>query len=138
MWNELVLLFCSGFISSTLFPGGSELLFVYFLQDNPDNMISYFVAITVGNSFGAIATYFMGYYLYWGRNSAQKNHQKAWQACQRYGAFTLLFSWVPVVGDLLPLAAGWLKLAIIRSLIFIFAGKAIRYSIIIIFVEYFL
>lgn len=131
MFSELLALFTSSFISATLFPGGSELLLIYYLHNNPTDRWLYFSSVTVGNSSGALLTYFMGYYLHWGRKEAESKHQKAWLFCQRYGAAVLLLSWLPVVGDLLPLAAGWLRLAILPSTLLIIAGKAMRYWVLV-------
>lgn len=138
LYSELITLFFSGFISSTLLPGGSELLLIYYLKNNPENVWSYFIAVTAGNSLGAMLTYFMGYYFYWGRDKAQAKHQKAMRFCKRYGVYSLLLSWLPIVGDLLPLAAGWLKLSILKSTLFITSGKALRYILIIISTLYFI
>ncbi|WP_022941880.1 YqaA family protein [Psychromonas hadalis] len=138
MFSELLALFISGFISSTLLPGGSELLLIYYLKNSPDNMYRYFIAVTVGNSLGAMFTYLMGYYFYWGREKAQAKHKKATDFCKQYGVYSLLLSWLPIVGDLLPLVAGWLKLSILKSLLLIITGKALRYALIIIGTLYFI
>ena len=136
--SELLALFLSGFISSTLLPGGSELLLIYYVNNNPETSWIYLIVVTLGNILGSIFTYFMGYYFYWGRESAQAKHQKAICFCQKYGVYTLLLSWLPIVGDLLPLVAGWLKLSIIKSVIYITTGKALRYSLIVISTVYLL
>jgi len=138
LYSELVTLFFSGFISSTLLPGGSELLLIYFLKSNPDNGWAYFFAVALGNSLGAMLTYFMGYYFYWGRDKAQAKHEKAIRFLKKYGVYSLLLSWLPIVGDLLPLVAGWLKLSISKSIVFIVTGKALRYLLIIMSTRYFL
>jgi membrane protein YqaA with SNARE-associated domain len=131
MLSELSALFFSGFISSTLFPGGSEVLFVYLLNQQRESLFLFFVFVTAGNSLGAIVTYFMGYYLAWKRCETIQKHPKIWQFAQKYGAGVLLFSPLPIVGDLLPLMAGWLKINIGMSSLMIVIGKALRYSLII-------
>ncbi len=138
MFYELLTLFTSSFVSATLFPGGSELLLIYYLKNNPADLWLYFSVVTLGNSLGALLTYFMGYYFYWGRKKAKSKHQKAWLFCQRYGVSALLLSWLPIVGDLLPLAAGWLKLPVSRSALLIVMGKALRYGVIVSSVLYLL
>ncbi|MFT7054344.1 MAG: membrane protein YqaA with SNARE-associated domain, partial [Psychromonas sp.] len=50
---------------------------------------------------------------------------------QKHGLWALLLSWLPVVGDFIPLAAGWLKLPVLRSILLITLGKALRYAVII-------
>ena len=136
--SELLTLFISAFISSTLLPGGSELLLIYYLKNDPANVWPYFFAVTAGNSLGAMLTYLMGYYFYWGRDKAQAKHEKAIRFLKKYGVYSLLLSWLPIVGDLLPLVAGWLKLSIFKSMLFIVTGKALRYLLIIISTLYFL
>ncbi|WP_413701039.1 YqaA family protein [Psychromonas sp. KJ10-10] len=136
LFAELVSLFISGFISSTLFPGGSEILLIYYVKNNSQNYLLYFVFATAGNSAGAMFTYLMGYYFHWGREKTK--HLKTYQFCHKYGVYGLLFSWLPIVGDLLPLVAGWLKLPVFPSLLFIIIGKALRYGLIITPVLYFI
>lgn len=133
---ELVSLFISAFVSSTLFPGGSELLVIYYVKANTNNWPFYFIVATAGNSAGAIFTYVMGYYFYWGREKAK--HKKAYHVLKKYGTYSLLLSWMPIIGDLLPLVAGWLKLPILQSILYIFVGKALRYGLIISPVLYFI
>ena len=134
---ELLTLFFSAFISSTLLPGGSELLLIYYIKSNPESCWLYFLAATAGNSLGALVTYFMGYYFYWGREKAKSKHQKAYLFCQKYGVYSLILSWLPIVGDLLPLVAGWLKLSIVKSIIYIVTGKTLRYALIVTSTLYF-
>lgn len=131
MFQELLTLFVSSFVSATLFPGASELLLIYYVQNTPSNVYLYLLSAIAGNSLGALVTFYMGYYLNWGRDKVQRKHETAWLNCQRYGVFTLLFSWLPVIGDILPLAAGWLRLAMLPSVIFIIVGKTIRYWVIV-------
>ncbi|HIP75737.1 MAG TPA: DedA family protein [Psychromonas hadalis] len=131
MSSELFALFFSAFISSTLFPGGSEVLFAYLLNQQPEHVFLFFIFVTAGNSLGAIVTYFMGYYLSWKRLETIKKHPGVWQWANKHGAWALLFSWLPIIGDLLPLMAGWLKINIYLSMLMIIIGKALRYSLII-------
>jgi membrane protein YqaA with SNARE-associated domain len=73
LFVELLTLFVSSFISATLFPGGSELLLIYHVSHNPADTWIYFLVATAGNSLGALLTYFMGYYLNWGRENFSLN-----------------------------------------------------------------
>ena len=130
---DLSSLFFSAFISSTLFPGGSELLLIYYLTQHPEHALSYFIAVTVGNTLGAMVTYVMGYYLDWKRSDTQQKHPKIWQWAKQKGSWALLLSWLPVIGDLLPLMAGWLKIPFSKAIFMILIGKALRYGAIILF-----
>jgi len=43
----------------------------------------------------------------------------------------LLLSWVPLIGDILCLLAGWMKLPLTKSTLMILTGKGLRYLIIV-------
>ena len=49
---------------------------------------------------------------------------------RRWGAPALLLSWVPVIGDALCVAAGWLRLSAGWSVFFMALGKFARYYVI--------
>lgn len=125
--NDYWLLFSSGFISATLFPGGSELLFGYYLQESREMKWGLFVAVTLGNSLGGIVTYLMGNYINWGQQKAADKYPKTLIFCKKWGSFVLLLSWLPVIGDVICLFAGWLKLPKISAFIYITIGKSFRY-----------
>lgn len=131
MIYDLLTLFLSSFISATLLPGGSEVLLLYFTSQSPEHSWFYFMTATLGNTLGSIVSYLMGYYFYWGRDKAQLKNQKAWALSQKYGVWALLLSWLPIIGDFFPLAAGWLKLPLWSSSLLIFIGKAVRYGVIV-------
>ena len=131
MWSEWLALFVSSFVSSTLFPGGSEALLLYFVQQNNETMWQYLLVATVGNSLGAIVTFAMGYFVRVGQKKAKRKYIKTWLFSKKYGQWALLLSWLPVIGDLLPLFAGWLRLPILSSCLLISLGKLFRYTLLI-------
>ena len=57
-----------------------------------------------------------------------KRETKAILWVRRWGAWALLFAWLPVVGDAIPVAAGWLRIDPLMSLLAIAVGKGIRYA----------
>jgi len=60
----------------------------------------------------------------------KKLPQKALTRLQHYGSPLLILSWLPVVGDALSLAAGWLKLNVWAALFWTALGKFLRYGVI--------
>ncbi len=125
-------LFLSAFISSTLLPGGSEALLLYLATQTGQNTFSLWLVASLGNTLGGITTLALGWWLakrYPGKAPGKKKHQAALVKARRYGSPILLFSWVPVIGDPLCFAAGWLKLPLFSAIIFIFLGKAVRYAV---------
>ena len=131
MSGTLTALFVSGFISATLFPGGSEALFVWMLQQQSHSQWLLWGAVSAGNALGGIFTLAMGLWLairFPLRRPDKPWQQKAMAWLDRFGPWALLLSWLPVVGDPLCFAAGWLRLNFIFCLLMITLGKAVRYA----------
>lgn len=129
--TELVLLFLSSFIAATLLPMGSEVALYALLQRGFDPVVLVSVA-TVGNTAGATLNWVLGKYLqrlqerrwfYFSREQVEK----AQRYFQRFGKYSLLLSWLPVVGDLLTLAAGIFNVRLVPFFILVGAGKLLRY-----------
>lgn len=115
-------LFTSAFVSATLFPGASEAVLLALVSSWPDALFTALMVATVGNTLGSITSYAIG------RFFPKKVSNRALDWLQRWGVYALLLSWLPLVGDALPLAAGWLRIHWFKSLIFIMIGKAGRYA----------
>ena len=126
-------LLLAAFISSTLLPGGSELLLAWYVAENPANFYTLLLTAIVGNVAGSMLSFFMGWLIalkYPLTLLDKPKHQRAKRWIEQYGAVTLLLAWVPVVGDPLCLVAGWLRLNPLSSFLFILIGKSIRYFVI--------
>jgi len=125
-------LFFSAFISSTLLPGSSEALLVFYLNEGFDKTALLSVA-TIGNSLGGLTSWLLGYWLIWKfpHSLPEKISPRAIERIHNWGWPVLLLSWVPVIGDPLCVAAGWLKVNFWLSLLAIIVGKFIRYYAII-------
>jgi len=120
----LVGLFISSLVGATLLPGGSELVLIGVLQNQPQSFwLALFVA-TLGNTIGGMISFGMGWML------PQTQQLKHVERVRRYGVFALLFAWAPVVGDAICVAAGWLRLNIWQSAALMASGKFIRYALI--------
>ena len=112
----------SAFVSSTLFPGGSEAVFLLVLHNYPEAFLIAFLTATLANTAGSMTGYAIGRFL-------PKNiENRAIKQCEKYGAWALLFAWLPLIGDALPVAAGWLKIYWLKVLLAILIGKAFRYA----------
>jgi membrane protein YqaA with SNARE-associated domain len=131
---ELSGLFASAFISSTIAPGGSEAVLAYMVAKQLYANELLLVVATVGNTLGALTTWGIGIM------AAKKfpvaallpeKKQQALAIVQQRGVWVLLFSWLPVIGDVLCFAGGWLKLPFISACLMIFFGKLARYAMIV-------
>jgi len=126
-------LFISALISSTLFPGGSEALLLYRLNEGVANPYTLIFIATLGNVLGSCITYVMGglgiqFAKKWLRISAEKR-QQAEGYFQRYGKLALLFAWLPIIGDPLCFIAGALRYNIMTFIALVSLGKLARYSL---------
>lgn len=124
-------LFLLSFLAATLLPVGSEWLLVALLLKGFDPLAGVALA-TTGNSLGAMTTYAVG--LWGGPHLAQRflrigpvEQSRAEQWYRRYGSWSLLLSWLPVVGDPLCLVGGLLRVSWGRFLLLVSLGKLGRY-----------
>lgn len=126
-------LFVSAFVSSTIAPGGSEAVLAYMVSENNNNVEQLVFIATIGNTLGALTTWFLGYLAakkFPAEELLAEKKQKSLEFVKRWGIWTLFFSWLPVIGDGLCFAGGWLKLPLLLSCVAIFIGKAIRYILV--------
>jgi len=126
------LVFISGLLSSTILPGNSEAVFSIALTDSPELATQLLIAVSVGNTLGGVISWGMGRVIairYPAEQLTKPSQARALKTIQQWGTPALLLSWVPVIGDPLCIAAGWLKTTPVISFIFIAIGKAIRYLI---------
>ena len=134
-----LILFFSAFISATLFPLGSEALFIYDINEGYNIYLLLFFA-TIGNSLGSIFNYFLGLkgeeYLIRKKLLSEKMILKLKNYFDKYGFYCLLFSWLPIIGDPLTFVAGILKYDLKKLVIIITLAKFLRYLFIALLVIY--
>lgn len=141
-------IFIISLVSATLLPLGSEPAVLAYLSIAPTMFWPAVAVATIGNTLGGGISYWMGLaannaYEKW-QNTQEKNEQQSQDYSQktagrwhllintwlkRLGPKALLFSWLPLVGDPLCAVAGWMRLALIPSLIYMAIGKFLRYCI---------
>src|SRR5690606_12038912 len=122
---SLASLFASSFLSSTLLPGNSEVVLVAMLLSGVSQPWLLVLIATMGNSLGGLTNVILGRFFPLREKSRWQEKAVGW--LERYGAATLLLSWMPVIGDLLCLLAGWMRISWGPVLFFLCLGKALRY-----------
>lgn len=120
-------LFASAFVSATLLPGGSEAVLAYLVHTEQHAPLTLLAVASAGNTLGGMSSWLIGRLLPAGRLQ-RPGLYPAVERVRRYGSPVLLLSWVPVIGDPLCAAAGWLRVSWQSALFFIAAGKIVRYS----------
>lgn len=121
-------LFASSFLSATLLPGNSEAVLVALLLSGSSQPWLLVLIATMGNSLGGVTNVILGRLFPLRKTSRWQDKATGW--LRRYGAATLLLSWMPVIGDLLCLLAGWMRMSWGPVLFCLCLGKALRYVVI--------
>ncbi|MBF0186315.1 MAG: DedA family protein [Magnetococcales bacterium] len=133
-------LFLLSLLAATILPLSSEILLLALLSDAQQTAAALWFAATLGNVLGACLNWGLGF---WGISFLERrwfpvNRQeirKAEERFQRYGAWSLLLAWVPVIGDPLTVIAGVLRYSFWRFLILVTLGKGGRYAVIVYLLE---
>ncbi len=126
-------LFISAFISSTIAPGGSEAVLAYMIAAGHYQVELIVIVATIGNTLGAMTTWGLGILAakrFPVATLLSANKQKALNMVREKGIWTLFFTWLPVIGDALCFAGGWLKLPFLQACLIILLGKLGRYAVI--------
>jgi len=127
-------LFLASFLAATILPLSSEVVLTLLLLAglSPTALV---VVATAGNVLGALLNYAIG--SRGGTLLLKKVFKippdtltKSQQTFKKYGIYSLLFAWVPVIGDPLTMIAGTLKINISLFLLLVTTGKLLRYIII--------
>jgi membrane protein YqaA with SNARE-associated domain len=128
-----VTLFTVSFLASTLLPLGSEWLLVMMLVSGYEPFTAVAVA-TSGNYLGAVTTYLIG--MYGGAwlvvkvlRVSPEQQERARDSYRRYGVFSLLFSWLPIVGDPICMVGGVLRINFWLFTLLVASGKFVRYAV---------
>ena len=125
-------LFILSFLAATVLPLGSEWLLAALLLTGFDPVLCVALA-TVGNTLGAMTTYAIGI---WGGpwliervlKIDLSRRLRAEQVYTRYGSWSLLLAWLPIVGDPLWLVGGLMRVQLLRYILLVGIGKYIRYQ----------
>jgi membrane protein YqaA with SNARE-associated domain len=127
-----VTLFIVSFLASTLLPLGSEWLLVMMLASGYEPLAAVAVA-SAGNYLGAVTTYLIG--MYGGAwlvvkvlRVSPEQQVRARDHYRRYGVYSLLFSWLPIVGDPLCMVGGVLRINFWLFTLLVASGKFVRYA----------
>ena len=127
MWG----LFCGSFLAATVVPFSSDVLLVGMLVAGCDP-VECLVSATLGNWLGGLTSFGIGWLGRWEwierwfhvkRETLEKQHDRI----DRWGAWLALLTWLPIVGDLFAIALGFYKVSPVKSAIFMFIGKALRF-----------
>ena len=128
-------LFFISFLAATILPFSSELTLAGLIStSNYDNLLL-LVFASFGNILGSVFNWSLGFY---SRNLTTKKWfpfketqiERSSKWFSKFGKWSLLFAWVPIVGDPLTFVAGLLRVRFLDFIILVAIGKVSRYLII--------
>ena len=134
-WMIYLSLFIISFLAATILPFSSELTLAGLVAtSNYDNLLLLIVA-SLGNVLGSVVNWILGFY---SRDLSTKKWfpfkdeqiEKSSKWFNKFGRWSLLFAWVPIIGDPLTLVAGLLRVKFIEFIILVTIGKVSRYIVI--------
>ena len=131
----LFALFLSALTSATILPGTSEAALAALIASGDHSLWLLVLIATAGNVLGSLINWWLGLY-------AEHFKHKRWfpvspEALDRashwfgkYGLWSLLLAWLPIIGDPLTLFAGVMRVRLLPFIILVTIGKAARYAMI--------
>ncbi len=128
-------LFIISFLAATILPFSSELTLAGLIATSSYDNLFLLIVASLGNILGSVVNWILGFY---SRNLSTKKWfpfkdeqiEKSSKWFNKFGRWSLLFAWVPIIGDPLTLAAGLLRVKFIKFLILVTIGKVSRYLVI--------
>lgn len=132
-------LFISAFIAATLLPFYSEVILGAMLL-NGANPLWLWLSATCGNTLGSCVNWMLGRYLLHFQDKKwfpfkPQSLDKAQIKFKKYGLWSLLFAWLPVIGDPITFVAGMMRVRLLPFVILVFIGKGTRYMIVIVLAD---
>ena len=118
-------MFFTSFGAATLLPFGSEPVFLGYLAFGEINAYWLFFIASLGNILGGVVNYYCGIYV--DKFAKGKWIDKAKELFHKYGGWSLLFSWVFIIGDPLTIVAGLARYPFWKFFILMSIGKILRF-----------
>ena len=125
-------LFTISFLAATILPFSSELMLASMLSIENYNRTLLITFSSLGNILGSVFNWVLGFYFIKLQNKKwfpfnQEQISKSSQWFEKYGKWSLLFAWIPIIGDPLTFVAGTMKTKFFIFLILVGIGKISRY-----------
>lgn len=130
--NGYLGLFLSAFLAATILPFSSEAVLAGLSVAGGLDAALLWTVATVGNTLGALVNWMLGRWcLHWQDRKwfpfKEEDLEKADQWFSKWGVWSLLLSWVPIIGDPITFAAGFLRVNVVVFLILVVMAKGGRY-----------
>lgn len=127
-------LFLAAFLAATILPAQSELGLAALYASGGFSLSVLVLVASIGNTLGAVVNWFIGrgiesfkHRKWFPATSHQLERANVWYA--KFGRWSLLLSWMPIIGDPITLIAGVLREPLWRFLLIVGFAKTARYSV---------
>lgn len=125
-------LFLAAFGAATLLPMQSEAVLVSMLLSGHYTAATLLLVATLGNVLGSLLNWMLGRSVERFRHKrwfpvSEAKLEKAQRFYLRYGRWSLLLSWVPIIGDPLTMVAGVMREPLWSFLLIVTFAKGMRY-----------
>ncbi len=132
---ELIGLFVSAFTSATLLPGSSEAMLAGIIAFGSSGLWSAVIVATIGNTLGSLVNWGVGRFASRFRDHSRfplsPEHYRRYSALYaKWGVWSLLLSWMPVIGDPLTVVAGLMRTPLRVVLPLVALAKGTRYLVV--------
>ena len=132
--SAYLLLFISAFGAATLLPLQSEAVLLALLVEGSHSVSWLLFVASLGNILGSCVNWWLGFKVEHYKDKkwfpvSQQQMLKAQAKYHKYGYWSLLLSWTPVIGDPITLIAGLMKENFWRFLFIVTLAKAGRYIV---------
>ncbi len=133
--GDLLLLAGAAFVAATLLPFSSEALLTSMLLKEL-NPLALWAAATIGNTLGSCVNWQLGRYLLHYRDRrwfpfTESQLSLAQLRFNRWGLWSLMLSWVPVIGDPITFAAGVMRVRFLPFVCLVLLAKGGRYALVV-------
>ena len=130
-------LFVTAFLAATILPASSEVALGALIASGQGEPLWLLIVATAGNVLGAVVNWTLGRFMAEFRDRRwfpvdPATYDRASRAFRRWGVWSLLFAWMPIVGDPLTLVAGAMRVGLARFVALVTIGKASRYVVILV------
>lgn len=127
-------LFASALLAATVAPMQSEAVLVALLLSGDYPLAWLLIVASCGNVLGAVLNWLLGRWIerfrdrrWFPANAHQLVRAQAWY--QRCGKWSLLLSWVPIIGDPITVVAGVMREPLPIFFLFVTVAKTTRYLV---------
>jgi membrane protein YqaA with SNARE-associated domain len=139
---DYLAVFTTAFLAATLLPVASELVLAGMSSVDGANVLLLLAVASTGNTLGSVVNYGLGRFLWHWRHHrwfpirpSALDRATAW--FRRFGVWSLLLAWLPVIGDPLTLVAGVARVPFAAFVALVAIGKTARYAVVLGIVDFF-